>query len=88
MARYLSGFDLPADSNPQYTQHPEYQQHKASMAKFWEKVRTQSIEPTGSVARIDAEQEPEWRCLPQRPHGGIHRAVPTSSTCTLCSAGE
>ncbi|MFO1526299.1 MAG: hypothetical protein U1F16_10040 [Turneriella sp.] len=33
MARYLGGFDLPADSNlRQYTEHPEYQKHRTSMA--------------------------------------------------------
>ncbi|HRP69859.1 MAG TPA: hypothetical protein PLY93_10045 [Turneriella sp.] len=46
MARYLGGFDLPRDSNlAQYTTSSEYAEHRTKMAKFWEKVRTQSITP-------------------------------------------
>jgi len=66
MARYLGGFDLPADSNlRQYTEHPEYQKHRTSMAKFWDKVRTQSIEPIS-----------EWResTLNRNPNGVVCRS--------------
>lgn len=69
MARYLSGFDLPADSNlNQYTQHPEYQRHKASMAKFWEKVRTQSIEPISAWRESTLNRNPNGTvCRSDRP---------------------
>lgn len=46
MARYLAGFDLPPDSNLlPYTKTPEYEEHRQKMARFWERVRAQSIEP-------------------------------------------
>lgn len=69
MARYLSGFDLPADSNlQQFTQHPEYQQHKASMAKFWEKVRSQSIEPISAWRESTLNKNPNGTvCRSDRP---------------------
>jgi hypothetical protein len=65
MARYLAGFDLPADSNLiPYTQVPEYAEHRQKMARFWERVRAQSIEPIT-----------EWResTLNRNPHGPVCR---------------
>lgn len=66
MARYLAGFDLPADSNLQpFTNAPEYAEHRQKMSRFWEKVRTQSIEPI-SV----------WResTLNRNPNGAVCRS--------------
>lgn len=65
MARYLAGFDLPAGSNlAQYTQAPEYVEHRQKMVTFWEKVRAQSIEPIS-----------EWResTLNRNPNGVVCR---------------
>jgi len=65
MARYLAGFDLPGDSNlNQYTQSPQYGEHRQRMARFWERVRTQNIEPVT-----------EWResTLNRNPNGVVCR---------------
>jgi len=65
MARYLAGFDLPGDSNLlPYTQGPEYAEHRLKMARFWERVRAQSIEPIT-----------EWResTLNRNPNGTVCR---------------
>lgn len=65
MARYLAGFDLPGDSNLlPYTQEPEYAEHRQKMARFWERVRAQSIEPIT-----------EWResTLNRNPNGPVCR---------------
>lgn len=65
MARYLAGFDLPADSTLlPYTKHPEYAEHRQKMARFWERVRSQSIEPIT-----------EWResTLNRNPNGPVCR---------------
>ncbi|MCX7633788.1 MAG: hypothetical protein N2Z22_10700 [Turneriella sp.] len=65
MARYLAGFDLPPDSNLiPYTQTPEYAEHRRKMARFWERVRRQTIEPIT-----------EWReaVLQRHPNGVVCR---------------
>ncbi|MBN8222196.1 MAG: hypothetical protein J0L53_14825, partial [Spirochaetes bacterium] len=65
MARYLGGFDIPADSKlAPYTQGPEYAEHREKMAVFWERVRTQNITPVS-----------EWResTLNHNPNGAVCR---------------
>lgn len=65
MARYLGGFDIPADSKlAPYTQGPEYAEHREKMAVFWERVRTQNITPVS-----------EWResTLNRNPNGAVCR---------------
>jgi hypothetical protein len=65
MARYLGGFEIPADSKlAPYTKGPEYAEHRARMALFWERVRTQNITPVS-----------EWResTLNRNPNGLVCR---------------
>ncbi|MBV6494645.1 MAG: hypothetical protein LDLANPLL_02679 [Turneriella sp.] len=46
IARYLGGFEIPADSKLKpFTENPDYALHREKMAAFWNKVRTQNINP-------------------------------------------
>ncbi len=65
MARYLAGFVLPGNSNlNQYTAAPQYAEHRQKMARFWDRVRTQNINPVT-----------EWResTLNRNPNGVVCR---------------
>ncbi len=77
MARYLGGFDLPADSAmAPIAAQPEYAEHREKMARFWQKVRKHSIEP---ISR--------WRetTLEKNPNGPVcHRDKP--AVYPLCGA--
>jgi hypothetical protein len=69
VARYLGGFDLPTDSKLiPFTQHPEYQQHKEMMGKFWKKVYSHSIDPITSWRNSTLNQSPQGQvCRQDRP---------------------